>query len=200
MTDIDLSKTYRDHYSAGSEPTIVDVPTRGYLMIDGEGDPNTAPAYREAIEALYPIAYGIRAHIKQTRGDAYKVMPLEGLWWAEDMASFAENRDGWKWTMMILQPPVTTAEVAGPLIASITNRKDLVAGHLVRFDSMADGLAAQVMHVGPYAAEGPTIAKLHDFIRAGGWELRGKHREIYLGDPRRTAPEKLRTIIRQPMG
>ncbi len=200
MTDIDLSKTYRDHYTASSEPAVVDIPGRSYLMIDGEGDPTTAPSYREAVEALYPIAYAIRSEVKKTRGDAYKVMPLEGLWWADDMAAFAENRDVWKWTLMILQPPVVTVELVDPLIGATTRKKQLAAGDRVRFEIMAEGLCAQILHVGPYSTEGPTIAKLHDFIRTGGWQLRGKHHEIYLGDPRKSPPEKLKTILRQPVG
>lgn len=200
MAAIDLKKQYRDHYSSPEKPVLVDVPPRPHLMIDGMGSPGVAQEYIDAVGALYPIAYGIRKAIKDATGDAYTVMPLQGLWWADNMDAFiAEDRDAWKWTLLICQPEVVDAALATAQIEEVTAKKKLASGHLVRFDHFGDGRAAQVMHRGPYSAEEPTIALLHDFIAESGLELTGKHHEIYLSDPRKVAPEKMRTIIRQPV-
>lgn len=200
MASIDLKKVYRDHYRAPTEPELVDVPERPFLMIDGAGDPNTSTEYADAVAALYPIAYGLRAAIKTATGDAYTVMPLEGLWWADDMATFSVDAKGdWKWTMMICLPPPVTGELFDEVAPAVIDKKKLTAGNLVRVDTFAEGPAAQIMHRGPYATEAPTIERLHAFIEAQQKDRRGVHHEIYLTDPRRVAPEKNRTIIRQPV-
>jgi hypothetical protein len=198
MASIDLKKTYRD-YRATATPTIVDVPPRNFLMIDGAGDPNTGQEYRDAIQALYPLAYGLRAAVKASTGDAYTVMPLEALWWADDMSTFnTDDKSNWLWTAMICVPDAVTPAMAAEVLPRVTAAKTLVAGSKVAFDRYHDGLSAQVLHTGPYSDEGPVIAELHQFIADQGGHLRGKHREIYLSDARKVAPEKLRTIIRQP--
>ena len=201
MASIDLKRVYREHYTARvGKPALVEVPSRPFLMIDGAGDPNTAQEYADAVAALYPLAYGLRAAIKQETGDGYAVMPLEGLWWADDMSRFSVERKGdWRWTMMICQPDLVTPAMAAGILPEVTTKKKLVSGDKVRLEFYDEGLAAQVMHVGPYAAEEPTIALLHGFIAAEGLELSGRHHEIYLGDPRRSDPAKLKTIIRQPV-
>jgi hypothetical protein len=201
VTSIDLKKRYHEHYTARvGQPALVEVPPRPFIMIDGAGDPNSSQEYADAVAALYPIAYGIRAVIKRQSGDGYTVMPLEGLWWADDMAQFSIDRKGdWKWTMMICQPDVVTPELAAALIPEITAKKGLAGGDRARFEVYAEGRAAQVMHLGPYADEAPTIALLHRFIADQGLQLSGLHHEIYLGDPRKTDPAKLKTIIRQPV-
>ena len=201
MASIDLKRLYREQYTARvGKPALVVVPERPFIMIDGSGDPNTSQEYADAVAALYPIAYGIRAAIKKETGDGYTVMPLEGLWWADDMTSFSvEDKSDWKWTMMICQPDLTTVEMAAALIPEVTAQKELASGGMVRFDVYDEGRAAQVMHVGPYADEAPTIALLHQFIEDRGLERSGLHHEIYLGDPRKTDPAKLKTIIRQPV-
>jgi hypothetical protein len=200
MATIDLKRTYREHYAAPADPVVVEVPERGFLMIDGVGDPNTSPEYAAAVAALYPIAYGLRAAVQDATGDAYTVMPLEGLWWADDMANFSVERKGdWRWTMMICVPDVVTAEVFDAVRPEVVAKKRLTAGDRVRLEPFHEGLAAQVMHRGPYATEAPTIDKLHAFIAEAGHQLRGLHHEIYLTDPRRVDPERNRTIIRQPI-
>ena len=196
---IDLKKTYADHYSARATPTVVDVPSRPFLMIDGAGDPNTSAGYVDAVEALYPIAYGLRAQVKAATGDTYVVMPLEGLWWAEDMSEFdPTDKSNWLWTMMIGLPDAVTEAMVDETIPAITAKKKLLAGERVRFEHFAEGHAAQVLHIGAYAEEAPTIASLHAFIAEQGGELTGTHHEIYLSDPRKAATDRLRTIIRQP--
>ena len=202
MATIDLKKVYKDQYAArAGQPALVTVPARPFLMIDGEGNPNVSPEYADAVAALYPLAYGIRAAIKKETGDGYTVLPLEGLWWSDDMDAFAANRhDDWKWTMMIGLPDLADAAMAAEVLPEVTRKKGLSAGDRVRFEVYDEGLAAQIMHIGPYAAEAPTIAALHEFISAQGMERRGLHHEIYLGDPRKADPAKLKTIIRQPVG
>ena len=201
MASIDLKKVYREHYTARvGKPALVEVPSRPFLMIDGQGDPNTAPEYADAVAALYPLAYGLRAAIKKETGDGYTVMPLEGLWWVDDMSTFSVERKGeWKWTMMICQPDVVTADLAAEVLPEVTAKKGLASGHKVRFEVYEEGRAAQVMHIGPYAEEEPTIAGLHEFIAEQGLLRSGLHHEIYLGDPRKADPAKLKTIIRQPV-
>jgi hypothetical protein len=201
MGNIDLKKTHREHYRAGDTPELVDVPDRKFLMIDGAGDPNTADSYRDAVAALYPIAYGIRRAVEAATGDAYTVMPLEGLWWAEDMRRFRlDRRDEWLWTMMIGVPDSVSEELFAEVATRVTSEKELAAGARVRCSSLHEGRAVQIMHHGPYADEATTINELHAFIDAQGFGFRGTHHEIYLTDPRRTAPAKNRTIIRQPVG
>ena len=201
MATVDLKKTaYRHLYAASSRPDIVDAPAMRYLMIDGAGDPNTSTEYREAIEALYPLAYGLRSAIKNATGDGFVVMPLEGLWWVPDMRQFSvEDKSNWLWTAMICVPDILTDGAAADLIAATTSQKHLVAGPKARVDTLTEGKAAQILHVGPYAAEAPTIAMLHQYIEETGSERTGKHHEIYLSDPRKADPAKLRTIIRQPI-
>jgi hypothetical protein len=200
MSNIDLKKVYREHYRATDEPALVDVPARPYLMIDGTGDPNTSREYQDAVTALYPLAYGLRKAVKDATGVAYTVMPLEALWWVPDMREFSiERKDEWLWTAMICQPDDVTADLAAVVLPEITAKKKLGSGHLARVEMFHEGRAAQILHRGPYADEAPTIDRLHGFIVDGEFEFRDKHHEIYLTDPRKSAPEKNRTIIRQPI-
>jgi hypothetical protein len=169
-------------------------------MIDGEGDPNTSPQYMAAIDALFNVSYTLKFMVKKTKSVDYAVMPLEGLWWVDDMTKFSvERKDEWKWTSMIMQPKPVTAEDLKLAIDQVRKKKDLPALSKLRFEFFHEGKAAQIMHIGPYSAEGPTIAKIHAFILNSGHALSGKHHEIYLNNPAKTAPEKLKTILRQPM-
>ncbi len=197
------SKGLEALYKARATPEWVEVPTSKFLMINGQGDPNTSESYHQALEALYALSYGLKFTLKKAEGSDYKVGPLEGLWWAEDMAEFSVERKGdWYWTMMIAQPEAVTAEWLEKVRTEVRRKKNLSALDKVRLESFSEGRAAQVLHLGPYSAEGPTIQKLHDFIHAEGRSFDGraqKHHEIYLGDPRKAQPEKLRTILRQPV-
>ena len=200
---IDLKKELKHLYApSAEEPAIVDVPEMDYLMVDGHGDPNTSPEFQDAIEALYGVSYTMKFAAKKAGAeDDHVVMPLEGLWWADDMATFSpENKDAWKWTLMIAQPEHVTKAGVDDAIAAVRRKKELAALDGLRLESLHEGTSAQIMHVGPYSEEGPAIGKLHAFIRENGSEPSGKHHEIYLSDPRRTAPEKLKTVLRQPMG
>nr|WP_255702112.1 GyrI-like domain-containing protein [Salinicola sp. DM10] len=175
------------------------VPAFNFLMIDGEGNPNTTEKYKEAVEALYCAAYTIKFALKRENALDYVVMPLEGLWWADDLTSFdRDDKDNWKWTMMIMQPPEATTQLVQAAINHAQDRKGLPGLRNIRFEPFKEGRCAQIMHVGPFFEEGPTIQRVHHYISRHS-ALRGKHHEIYLSDIRRAAPEKWKTIIRQPM-
>ncbi len=200
MEKIDFKKEFKHLYNPSSkEIIIINVPEMNFLMIDGLGNPNTAQEYKDAVEALYAVSYALKFMVK--KGEAavdYGVMPLEGLWWADDMTQFSvDNKDIWKWTSMIMQPKYATIDLFDEAIAQVAKKKSLPALSKMRFESFHEGLVAQVMHLGPYSAEGPTVERLHNFIKENGHELRGKHHEIYLTDPQRTALEKMKTVIRQ---
>jgi len=199
-TKIDLKKEYKELYAAKKDPFMVDVQAFNYLALDGKGDPNKAQEYVEAIEALYPVAYALKFMLKNgPEALDYTVMPLEGQWWAEDMENFrTTSKDEWIWTMAIMQPEAITEDHFSRAVEQVRKKKNPASLNKLRFQSFRDGLSAQMLHIGPYSEEGPTIDRLHRFIEDEGCDLSGKHREIYLSDPRRTAPEKLKTIIRQP--
>ena len=200
MKKIDLKKELKSLYQpSAKEVALVDVPTMNFLMIDGEGDPNTAKAYAEAIETLFAVAYTVKFQIKRSQEIDYGVMPLEGLWWADDMSAFATgDKSNWKWTAMIMQPPFVTAAIVAAAIADVKKKKNPPAMGKVRFASLSEGTCAQTLHIGPFSEEGPTIEKVHEFIRTRG-TLAGKHHEIYLSDIRKAAPAKWKTVIRQPL-
>lgn len=198
---IDLVKELKPLYAPPrGKFVLVDVPQLSFLMIDGKGDPNRVPAYAQAIEALYSVAFTAKFMMKLgPKKIDFRVMPLEGLWWADDMSDFAAaKRDRWKWTAMMAVPAAVTAKVLAEAKAKAAERKSLPALPLLRLEVFREGRAAQTMFVGPWSEEGPTIAALHRFIEESGHRLAGKHHEIYLSDPRRTTPAKLRTIVRQP--
>lgn len=200
MKTIDLKKTLKAYYSASAaKPALVDVPPLNCLMVDGTGDPN-GQAFQEAVGSLYSVAYTLKFAFKRDKAVDYPVMALEGLWCADDVADFCNNkRDAWKWTVFIVLPDAVTKKDVAGAVATVKKKAKFARFPEIRFERFAEGRAAQVMHVGPYAAEGPTVERLHRFVTEQGLKLRGKHHEIYLGDPRRSAPEKLRTIIRHPV-
>lgn len=202
MSKIDYKKELKHLYTASAkQPVLVDVPTLNYLSVDGTGNPNTSSAYQEAVQALFSLAYTIKFSIKKSStGVDYGVMPLEGLWWVDDMRQFSVTRkDEWKWTLLIMQPSTVTKSIVEACRSELARKKDLPTLAKVKFAAFNEGKAAQILHIGPFSEEGPTIAKLHAFIEASGFKLAGKHHEIYLSDIRRAAPAKWKTIIRQPV-
>ncbi len=200
MEKIDLKRKWKPLYAPSAKEVVeVDVPAFDFLMVDGEGNPDTSSSYTQAVEALYSVSYAMKFTLKKENGLDYKVMPLEGLWWADDLASFHRgDKTAWKWTMMIMQPPEVSRRAVQAAIAGVHDRKQLPGLERIRFEAFEEGRCAQTLHLGPFSAEGPTIARVHDYIAARS-ALRGKHHEIYLSDIRRAAPEKWKTIIRQPM-
>ena len=201
MDKIDLKKELKHLYNPSSKEVMaVDVPPMNFLMIDGEGDP-ASPQYMAAIEALFGVSYALKFMVKKGKAVDYAVMPLEGLWWVDDMTKFrVERKDEWKWTSMVMQPKYVSADDVNLSVEQVRKKKNLAAAlPKLRFECFHEGPSAQMMHVGPYSAEGPNVAKMHAFILKSGHALSGKHHEIYLNNPSKTAPEKLKTILRQPM-
>jgi hypothetical protein len=203
MSKVDFKKELQHLYRPSAKSfEVVDVPPMQYLMIDGHGDPNTAQEYQDAIEALYAVAFKVKFISKKQLGKDYVVPPLEGLWWAEDMDTFSTHRDksAWDWTMMIMQPEWITPELVDEAIQQVQKSKNLPALPKLRLESYHEGLSIQIMHHGSYDDEGPTLHRLHhEFVPQNGYEMAGKHHEIYLSDARKIAPEKLKTVLRQPV-
>lgn len=199
---IDLKKELKHIYQpSAKQPAILDVPAMAFLMLDGAGDQNTSPAYQAAVEALYGVSYTLKFMSKK-QGRDYVVMPLEGLWWGTPMGQHSftqEDKAKLKWTMMIAQPDFVTDAMVEHAIAETRRKKGLVNLDDLRFETFEEGTSVQILYLGPYDDEGPTIERLHQFAFDGGYRLRGVHHEIYLNDPRRTAPEKLRTVLRHPV-
>ena len=201
MSKIDFKRELAHLYNPPSHFVVVDVPPMSFLMIDGHGDPNTAQSYQDAVEALYALAYKVKFASKRELDRDYVVPPLEGLWWAEEWDTFGKrDKDAWDWTMMIMQPEWITSEMVTEAIQQVIDSKDLPALGGMRFEPYDEGLSVQILHIGSYDDEAPTIARLHnEFLPQNGYTEAGKHHEIYLSDPRRTVPEKLRTVLRRPI-
>lgn len=201
MSKIDYKEQEKHLYNPSKvEFEIVEVPPMNFLMIAGEGDPNTSQEFQEATQTLYPVSYNLKFKSKREMGVDYGVLPLEGLWWADDMDDFiAMNKENWSWTLMMRQPDHISKGVVQVAMEEVQAKKDPPALAKLRFEPFQEGLSVQIMHIGPYESEGPSIARMHAFIEAEGYQLTGKHHEIYLSDPNRTAPEKIRTILRQPI-
>ena len=202
MEKLDLKKQWKHLYQPpAGEITVVKVPPLTYLMVDGEGDPNQSQAFEQAVEALYSLSYTLKFSLKKSpRAIDYGVMPLEGLWWADDPRVFMQtNKSAWKWTAMILQPEFIVQKYVDAAFEEVRRKKNPAGLDRVRFETLDEGESVQTLYLGPFSEEGPTIQRMHDAIKAANKNLYGKHHEIYLSDPRRTAPAKLRTVLRQPM-
>lgn len=203
MSDkIDLKKgAYKALYNAKTEPVLVRVPELACFAVDGSGDPNLSSRFRDCVEALYAASFALKFSLKRARGLDWTVMPPEGDWACADMSRFSLDRKGeWLWTILVVQPQEATEAEALAAIAQARAKKDASPALAeLRFERAPAHEAAQLLHLGPYATEAPDIARLHAFIEASGRRLAGKHREIYLGDPRKAEPAKLKTILRQPV-
>ena len=199
MQKIDFKKELPSYKAKVGKPEIINVPPANFLMIDGKGDPNTSIEFKNAIEALYSVAYTLKFMVKKgSIGIDYGVAPLEALWWANDMNDFLyAKKDNWQWTAMILQPDFITTALFQEAENTAKQKKNLPGLPKLRLQQFNEGTCAQVLYIGPYADEGPCIQNLHQFATNNGYALHGKHHEIYLSDQRKTAPEKLKTIIRQ---
>jgi hypothetical protein len=202
MKTIDLIKEFQQFYlQPKNAVSMVQVPKMNFLMIDGKGSPNNNPAYSAALGALYAVAYTLKFAVKKGPLQMdYKVMPLEGLWWTEDMSEFTlEDRGNWLWRMLIMVPDFITRDMAAQSVEDVRKKKNPPHLDEVKFESFEEGLSAQIFHLGPYGeAERPSVQKLHAYIKDNGYALRGKHHEIYFNSPLRTDASKLKTIIRQP--
>ena len=200
MNKIDLKKDLKHLYKPSKKAVVeVLVPEMNFLMVDGAGDPNSS-RFGNAVEALYAVAYTLKFMVKKSELEIdYKVMPLEGLWWADDMSQFSvDNKANWNWTTMIMQPDFITEEMFAEACIIVAGKKNPTDLHKVRFESLNEGKSAQVMHIGPFSEETPQIQRVHHFIEKRDFERSGKHHEIYLSDIRRADPKNWQTVIRQP--
>jgi len=213
---LDLRKEMKAFYApSAKQPEIIDVPEFQFAVIDGRiepgSEPGLSPAFAQALAALYGISYTLKFNSKQGVGGAmaaidsmaaidYPVMPLEALWWIEDGEFSLERKDNWVWSARIMQPAHISAEMFAQGVAKLRKKRgDSPALELLRLERFHEGLAVQMMHIGPYSQEPATVAKMDALIAAKGYVKRGKHHEIYLGDPLRADPEKLKTVLRHPI-
>ena len=197
---IDFKKEYKALYNPPKKPTILDVPSFNYLKIDGQGNPNNSEQFSEKTQLLYALSYAIRFAVKKSMHIAYTVMPLEGLWWAQDMATFlTRDKEAWDWTLMIMQPEFVTAEMVEEGKAEVIRKKKLERVSEVRFEVYKPGKVVSMLHIGSYDDEAPNIQWMHNYAHEEGYELHGLHQEIYLSDPRKVVPEKMKTVLRQPI-
>lgn len=202
MDKIDFKKSLDSYKAKHHHFRILDIPKRQYLMIDGHGDPNTSKEFQDAIQALYPVAYKLKFASKQQLGKDYVVMPLEGLWWAEDMTTFTSARDKsqWDFTLMIMQPDWITRGMFDAAVTKVSEKDPPANLSSVRFETLDEGNCVQTLHIGSFDDEAAVLKQMHEeFIPQQGLRLTKKHHEIYLSDFRKVAPEKLRTILRQPV-
>lgn len=202
MAPYDVKREHKRFYAPKETVwTVVDVPEQQFIAVDGTGNPNTAPAYTQAVEALYAVAYTLKFAAKRTEGGDFVVGPLEGLWWADRPEAFTEGaKDTWNWTMLISMPSWITADMIEDAKETARAKKKLPAIPQVRRLTLREGPSAQILHVGSYDDEAPALHELHHvYLPANGLRPTGKHHEVYLSDPRKTAPERLKTVVRQPV-
>jgi hypothetical protein len=200
MDKLDFKKLMKPYWQPPvGRFVVVEVPELRFLMVDGRGDPNVAEEYAAAVQWLFTLSYGLKFQSKAAGRD-YGVAPLEGLWWAEDESRFTElDKSSWLWTAILMQPEWIDEAALGAAMPKAVAKLGSPPASL-RLAVLAEGLSVQTMHLGPYSAEAETIARLHhEFLPANGLVENGHHHEIYLSDPARTAPDKLKTVIRQPV-
>ena len=201
---LNLKKQFPELYNPTKEPHIIEIPEMTFFMVDGTGYPVENPLYQEAMQLLYGASFSLKMKIiKPTTGKDYVIPPLEGLWWADDMSVFTteymERKDEWKWTSMVRIPDFVSEEQIEKGLTIFQKSKNPENFDKLRYEKYAEGTVVQVLHLGPFSEEGPVIERMHEFALAQGYILHEKHHEIYISDPRRTKPEKLRTVIRQPI-
>lgn len=204
MAKTDLTKTHKELYTAGTKPSVIFVPPGHYLSIEGQGDPN-GELFAACTQALYTGAYSIKLHYKKMEMD-FVVCKLEGLWWVDDIAGYQDHnevlqvpREQWRWQLLIRMPEFVSKAGLKELLKRAYQRKPVPYFNQIFLQTLAEGESVQVMHTGPYATEPITLQLMHDFMKEKGLTWNGRHHEIYLSDPRKTAPEKMKTILRQPV-
>jgi len=199
MEKIDLKKKYKSAFTGKKQAQIIEIPPMKYVTFSGKGNPNTSLEFENAMGVLYGMAYTLKFAWKAKDRD-FVVAPLEGQWWADDMQDFVEgNKDNWMWKVMIALPEYVGEEDFQAAKEALEKKKNPAMLERAGLETIEDGLAVQVLYVGPYSEEAATISAMHHFAEEQGYRLRGKHREIYLSNPQRTDPDKLKTIIRHPL-
>jgi hypothetical protein len=202
MEKLDYRKDLKELYSPSAKRvSLVDVPRMNFVAVEGRGDPNTSGDFRAAMQALYTISYATKFMLrKEGAGPEFSVAPAEALWWTGDAERFDPNdKRAWRWKLMIMQPRHISIEIFDRARSQASEKKEAPALQKAEFIVFHEGLSAQVMHIGPYAEESAAIERLYAFIEENGYSFNGRHHEIYLGDPGKTRPERLKTVIRQPV-
>lgn len=203
MQKLDLKKDLKHLYDPSpKKPVIIEVPKMNFLMLDGEGDPNTSQMFQDAIQTLFPLSYTLKFKVKKELEIDYPVMALEGLWWGtpKGLTKFtSDDKANWFWTLMMMQPDIITEDMVKDSIETVRKKKDPPLLNEVRFESFEEGLVVQQMHIGPFDDEWKTVEPMHVWVEEQGYKLVNKHHEIYLSDMRRTPPEKLKTVLRHPI-
>ena len=196
---LELRKTLKEFYNPPvGEPVLVDLPQMKYIMVDGAGEPG-GESFQQAMGVLYNVAYTMKFQVKKALKKDYDMMAPEGLWWMKGKVFDQTKRDKWLWTLMILVPDFVTPRMFADAVAAVRSKKNPPGLDRARMETLDEGRAVQVMHIGPYSAETESIAKIDAYAKEHGYKVVGKHHEIYLGDPRRAAPSKLKTVIRHPI-
>ncbi len=199
MVKLDMKKSLKSCYVSKKSIQFIEVPKIKYICFQGKGDPSVCQDYQDAMGVLYGLAYTIKFIYKAMEKD-FVVMPLEGNWWSEPGTKFSEiSRDEWLWEVMIAVPDYVEESIFDDARIKLKDKKDPKGLEKATFREIHDGLAAQFLYIGPYSDEGPYIEEMHKYVKDQGYKLRDRHREIYLSDPRRASPEKLKTIIRHPI-
>jgi hypothetical protein len=199
---VDLKKELKELYNPKPGVfSLVKVPKLQYLMVDGHGNPNKVVEYQEAVQALFSVSYNLKFHSKNELGKDYVVPPLEGLWWSDNFDDFrARRKNKWSWTMMIMVPDWLGKKEFKEAVSTVRSTKPDIKVERLRLESLNEGLSVQILHIGSYDDETPTLVKLHDeWLPANGLKETLKHHEIYIGDPRKTPAAKLKTVLRQPV-
>ncbi len=199
LEKVDYKQEMKGLYEATEENVLIEVPGMNFIMIDGDGNPDTSAVFQQSADALQAVSYTLKSKSRNV-GKDYDIMPLETLWYMGNIRNFSRFRkDNWKWTLMIMQPDHISANMMKKAVAEVAAKHELPLLDSLRYERFNEGLSAQVLYKGSYHEEHETIMKLHDFIKAEGYEPVGKHHEIYLNNPDNTDPEDLKTIIRQPV-
>ena len=201
MAKADLRREIATYAAPRGRFQVVEVATAQFLTLEGHGDPNTSAAYADALATLYPVAYRLKFASKTTLERDYVVMPLEAQWWSDDLTTFTSARDKsrWSWRLLNLVPSWLGADDVTRAFGAVQRSGQAPALNRLRYETIAEGLVVQTLHVGPYDDEGPVLAAMHRHLADEGFRPTGHHHEVYLSDPRRTAPARLRTILRQPV-
>jgi len=195
---LDLTKEYKTYYTAKTTPEIVEIEEGKFLTIEGKGTPG-GDEFQAKVGALYSLAYGVKMLMKKESKD-FTVAKLEGLWWVDSDKPYTEvPREEWRWKLLIRQPEFVTPEIVEKARQEVIEKKKVDLVNEVKFEKMKEGKCVQILHIGPYSTEPESLEKMYNLMKEKGLVYNGLHHEIYLSDPRKVAPEKMKTILRQPV-
>jgi len=197
-TKLDLTKEYKTYYTSKTSPEVVEFAEIPFLTIEGKGEPG-GKEFASKVEALYPLAYGVK-NICKKQGKDFGVPKLEGLWWVEsDRPALEVPREEWRWKLLIRMPDFVTSEMVEKAKEEVFKKKGIELIKEIKFEKMKEGKCVQILHIGPYSTEPESLPKMKKLMEEENLVKNGLHHEIYLSDPRRVPEEKWKTILRQPV-